>query len=548
VVAYRAGMPIFVPQFLADVQRVAAILGSSAHVLNACADRYHFTVGFAASLISGKVSLLPSTHTPEVVRQLSAFAPDVVCLTDEADCTLALARVFYPDDAALTPPVSVRSPAALVVPQVDESQLVAYVFTSGSTGTPLPYRKRWGRLVACVREEAQCFGLPQRPPCAIVATVPPQHMYGFESSVLIALCNGHALCAERPFYPADIAAGLERVPGPRILVSTPVHLRALLSSGVVLPRTDLIVSSTAPLAQQLALETEQRNDSELLEIYGSTETGQIAVRRPTAGPEWRLWPGVRLRPEGETTWAEGGHIEQPTRMCDVLEVTAEGRFLLHGRLTDLVNIAGKRSSLGYLNHHLNSVPGVEDGAFFQLEDSRVSHTGVARLAACVVAPTLDAQRLLEALRERIDAVFLPRPLLFVAKLPRNSTGKLPQETLRALAARPRTGALTSLTIPPEHPSLAGHFPGIPVLPAVVLLDEIVRMVETDGSLTSGSWRIGAAKFVKPVRPGETLTLGAEPLPNGSIRFNILRAGQPVAHGVLIPSALQQRPDDGRQAG
>jgi acyl-coenzyme A synthetase/AMP-(fatty) acid ligase len=51
----------------------------------------------------------------------------------------------------------------------------------------------------------------------------------------------------------------------------------------------------------------------------------------------------------------------------------------------------------------------------------------------VVAPTLDAARLLQALRERIDPVFLPRPLLFVTRLPRNGTGKLPQEALRALA-------------------------------------------------------------------------------------------------------------------
>ena len=548
MIAYRAGTPILVPQFLADVQRVTAILGSSRHVLNACADRYHFAVGFAASLTSGKVSLLPSTHTPDVVRQLAAFAPDVVCLTDEPDCALALPRVRYPQEAAARSPETVPRSATPQVPQIDASQLAAYVFTSGSTGTPLPHRKSWGPLVACVREEAKRFGLARGAPCAIVATVPPQHMYGFESSVLVTLCNGYALCAERPFYPADIAAVLERVPRPRVLVSTPVHLRALLGSGIVLPQTDLIVSSTAPLAEQLAVETEQRFHTELLEIYGSTETGQIAARRPTQSPEWRLWPGVTLALEGDTTWAQGGHIEQPTRMCDVLESTGEGRFLLHGRLTDLVNVAGKRSSLAYLNHHLNSIPGVEDGAFFHLEDSRTSHTGVERLAACVVAPTLDAQRVLEALRERIDAVFLPRPLLFVARLPRNGTGKLPHEALRALVAGPRNAdALTSLTIPAEHPALDGHFPGVPVLPGVLLLDEIVRRVESDGGIDGGRWRIGTAKFVKPVRPGETLTLGHELLPNGSIRFNILRGGQPVAHGVLVPLATQQQPDHGRQA-
>jgi acyl-coenzyme A synthetase/AMP-(fatty) acid ligase len=285
-----------------------------------------------------------------------------------------------------------------------------------------------------VREAARRLQIAGGTSCAIVATVPPQHMYGLESSVLMALGEGHALCAERPFYPADIAAVLACVPCPRILVSTPIHLRALLESGITVPGTDLIVCSTAPLAAQLAVDIERRCATRLLEIYGSTETGQIALRRPTEGPEWRLWPGVTLSVQGEETWAQGGHIEQPTRMWDVLELTGEGRFLLHGRVADLVNIAGKRSSLAYLNHQLNSIPGVVDGAFFHVDDPRAAASGVSRVAACVVAPQLAAAQVVEELRRRIDPVFLPRPLVFVAQLPRNSTGKLPQEALRSLAA------------------------------------------------------------------------------------------------------------------
>jgi acyl-coenzyme A synthetase/AMP-(fatty) acid ligase len=428
VVAYRGGAAITAAEFLADVSQVAHALGDGAHVLNACADRYHFTVGFAACLVSGKLSLLPSTHTPEVIRQLRVLAPDVVCLSDEAHCDIQLPQVRFP------PTVS-RAPGPFAVPALASAQVAACVFTSGSTGTPLPYRKSWGRLLACVREEAPRLGLPAQPPCAIVATVPPQHMYGFETSVLMALACGHALCAERPFYPADIVASLAAVRRPRVLVSTPIHLRALVESGLALPPTDLVVCSTAPLAQQLAAEVERRFDTRLLEIYGSTETGQIAARRPTAGPEWRLWPGVTLTPRDGETWAQGGHIEQPTRMCDVLEMTGAESFLLHGRVADLVNIAGKRSSLAYLNHQLNSIAGVLDGAFFHTADERAPRTAVARVAACVVAPQLSAAQLLQELRQRIDPVFLPRPLLFVARLPRNSTGKLPQEALRSLAAQ-----------------------------------------------------------------------------------------------------------------
>jgi acyl-coenzyme A synthetase/AMP-(fatty) acid ligase len=418
--------------------RVAAALPAGRHVLNACSDRYRFTVAFAASLVANKVSLLPSTHTPEVIRQLTEFAPDVFCLTDDSRCQIDLPRVRFPEARTAAGEGSDSGAAGEeTVPwpplQIEPERLAAYVFTSGSTGTPLPYKKTWGRLVNCVRFEAERLGLLDGQSHAIVGTVPPQHMYGFESTVLLALQSGNAFSAGRPFYPADVCSELAAVPQPRMLVSTPVHLRTLLAAGVHLPSADLVLSATAPLSQNLAREVEQRFETRLLEIYGSTETGQIASRRTAQTVEWQLFSGVRLVNDAEQTWAEGGHVEQPTPMCDVLEVTARDRFLLHGRLSDLVNIAGKRSSLSYLNHQLNAIPGVVDGAFFVREEDESSSTGVTRVAALVVAPSLDAAAVNEQLRKRIDPVFLPRPLLFVDSLPRNDTGKLPHEALLSLA-------------------------------------------------------------------------------------------------------------------
>jgi acyl-coenzyme A synthetase/AMP-(fatty) acid ligase len=106
--------------------------------------------------------------------------------------------------------------------------------------------------------------------------------------------------------------------------------------------------------------------------------------------------------------------------------------LLHGRTADLVNVAGKRSSFAYLNTQLNAIPGVVDGAFF-LREGLTGSTGVVRLGAMVVAPGLSVAALTEHLRQRIDPVFLPRPLLLVEQLPRNATGKLPQQALQGFA-------------------------------------------------------------------------------------------------------------------
>src|SRR5262249_53516150 len=147
--------------------------------------------------------------------------------------------------------------------------------------------------------------------------------------------------------------------------------------------------------------------------------------------EWTLFRGVHLTQMDGVTWASGGHVEKPVPMNDVIVAIDDTHFLLHGRTADLVNIAGKRNSLAYLNLQLTAIPGVDDGAFFMPDEQDAD--GVTRLTAFVVAPTLSPAVVLSALRERIDAVFLPRPLLFVEALPRNATGKLPREALKELA-------------------------------------------------------------------------------------------------------------------
>lgn len=430
VVAYQRGNAIHARQFLADIAHLRAVLPATRHVLLACQDRYHFTVGFAAGLLSGRVSLLPSTQTPEVIRKLRQYAPDAICLTDDPACEIDLPRVRFPSGPGPGP-----DSVAWSVPRVPADQLAACVFTSGSTGVPVPHAKTWGLLVRCVRVEAERMGLAHGGGRSIVATVPPQHMYGLESSVLVALHSGSAFCAERPFFPADIATALAALPAPRVLVSTPVHLRTLLAVDVVLPPVELILSATAPLSKKLAVELEARYGTSLLEIYGSTETGQIASRRTTATDEWRLWPEVRLTTRDGQAWIDGGHVEAPTPMGDMLEKMGDDRFLLYGRTADLVNVAGKRSSLAFLDHQLMSIPGVLDGAFFLPEDGESSGTGIARLGALVVAPTLDAAAITRQLRERIDPAFLPRPVLMIPEIRRNATGKLPRHVLEALVNR-----------------------------------------------------------------------------------------------------------------
>lgn len=423
IAAWRNDDAVTAHRFLADVQQLARKLPEGDHVLNLCGDRYHFAAGLAAAIVSRKISLLPPTHSPEVLRQIRRFAPDVFCLTDDHSPGVEMREVAFP---ALDDFDGIELPA----PLIDEKQRVAVVFTSGTTGKPQPHAKSWGCLVGSVQAEAARLQLRDDMNYAIVGTVPPQHMYGLETTLLLAWQSGNAFTNLQPLYPADVCAALERVPMPRILVTSPLHLRTLLNAGVALPEISYVVSATAPLSQPLAQEVERRFDAPLWEIYGSTETGQIASRRSTQTQKWRLFPGLELNIESRSAYVRGDNIETDFALNDVLEPLEQQEFLLHGRAADLVNIAGKRHSLANLNHQLLSIPGVLDGAFYMpdpTEDDRV-----VRLAACVVAPDLLPADVRAALRERIDPVFLPRPLLFIDTLPRNATGKLPRTALQAL--------------------------------------------------------------------------------------------------------------------
>ena len=94
---------------------------------------------------------------------------------------------------------------------------------------------------------------------------------------------------------------------------------------------------------------------------------------------------------------------------------------------------------------------------------------------------------------------------------------------------------TALSIAATHPAFAGHFPGTPVLPGVVLLDETIRAIELAGGGEPKCWQVTSVKFLKPVGPGQALILEQERLAGGSVRFMISSAGQAVATGALAPT-------------
>jgi acyl-coenzyme A synthetase/AMP-(fatty) acid ligase len=414
--------------FLSTVENIADELPAAAHLFNLCQDRYHFAVTLAAASLRGQVCVLTSDLSPEGLRSLAERFDSVCTVADDPVVAGPLRRhvIELPEVAA--------SRTSISPPMLAADRIAAVVFTSGSTAQPVSYEKTWGALVERSIAGAKRFRMSQDCPASVVGMVPPRHMYGFETTLLLPL---HAACSswsQPVFYPSDVVTALAAVPAPRVLVTTPLQLRALLQAGVSLPAIDAIISATAPLDPALAASAEHRWATRVCEVFGATEVGSVASRRTVAEDIWTTYDGVTLEcPPGEPVRVHAPATSAGS-LDDVIEVLGPNRFRLLGRSHDLVKLGGRRASLTGLNRILAAIPGVTDGVFVVPHD--LDQRPTARLRAFVIAPDRSAEDILAALRDRIDPIFLPRRVVRVEALPRNEVGKLPYQALKVLQTPP----------------------------------------------------------------------------------------------------------------
>ncbi len=427
--AWCNGRGVRVREFLGDVTRAAALLPASGSAINLCENRYFFSVGFCAAASRGHATLLPSSRAAQAIADVRSAYPGTYLIGDRHTCATDSDMIRLAERDSDPQPI----PPSGVAIEIGQAQVVAIGFTSGSTGLPKPNPKTWQdfRLGSGLNIEVltRALELTDGQTANVLATVPAQHMYGMELSILLPLFGPFSVHSGRPFFPADIAAALASLPAPRILVTTPVHLQTLLRESLPLPPIAAIVSATAPLSAELAQAAESTYQTALIEMFGSTETCVIAHRRTATETDWQPHATVKLNPQPDGTLVSVGHLGEPVQLQDIIELLPCGRFRLCGRNADLLEIAGKRASLAELTRRLHALDGVEDAVVFQLEPSPGSQVG--RIAALAVAPGCSDRELLAKLRLAIDPLFLPRPLRLVTQLPRNETGKLPRAALLA---------------------------------------------------------------------------------------------------------------------
>ena len=540
IVTWWAGQPVSAQAFCAAATRLAARLPAARHAVNLCEQGPCFLLASAGAWCAGQAMLLPPDRLAATLVRIRDEYPDAYCMGDTPGamtmahrCGMRVVEIRTDEGAGGEhwPP-----------PMIPSAQVVAILFTSGSTGASRPHAKTWGELVDGVSTFVRSFG-PIAANAAMLGTVAPQHMFGLETTIMLPLQSGTPLLPQRPTLPGDLHVALsaaQKLGRESIwLITTPLQLRAFHAAGKP-GRLARVITSTMPLAPELARVVERDWQVPVEEIYGCTEGGMLAHRRTGATESFSAGGGIRMVEDAHGGWmARDGHLPAPIPLGDRLELEAADadsevqHFRLLGRDNDLVKIAGKRASLSGLTAKVLAIPGVLDAVVF------LPAPDAHRVCAAVVAPGLADADLNTALAAAIDAAFLPRPVLRVEALPRTIAMKIAMVALRDLAARarrevavdavPRMPWVFTATrnLPAEHPALAGHFPGHPIVPGVVLLQWVEALLAEHRLVLR---EIAAVKFHAPLSPDDSVDIRIDVGIDHRLRFGITRDGVVVAEG------------------
>ena len=408
--------------FLGHVTRLAALLPERSCVINFCENRYLFTVGFCAAILKRQTTLLPQNRAEATQRNLVDYNGGAYILHDGiAGIADGIADFNINNHYLLGEPCD-------SIPSVEADFLAAIAFTSGSTGQPKANLKPWRTFVESSLINAKLMLDNEVHTYSALATVPAQHMWGLETSVLLALFGNLCISDSKLLFPQDIRSALSKLESPRLLISTPVHLRALVLSGLEMPPVARILCATAPLSADLASSVEELFQGTLVEIFGCSEVGSMACRRTAKDDIWQLSDDLHFTalPNDAGHEVNAEHLPGSQILGDKIEWIGSRKFRLLGRGDDMIEIAGKRGSIQEMNKILMSAPGVRDGVVFLLD---ASGEKVNRPVALVVADDVSKESLTAHFTKYLDPVFLPRPLHFVASLPREENGKLVRSKL-----------------------------------------------------------------------------------------------------------------------
>lgn len=478
-------------------------------------DAAELAIALLAAWRAGIAVQLPADAQPQTRQRISM----------QCDLWLdSLGGLLSPDSAALPPA------------PLDLDQCRLTLCTSGSSGAAKLIDKSLRQLANEVTALEQLWG-EQLGQATILGSVATQHIYGLLFRVLWPLCAGRVFLRRAQPFPEDLQRESLASGSNFAWVASPALLKRMGDNldWTALRQVRQVFSSGGALPAATAAELHGLLGQWPTEIYGSSETGGIAWRQ--GGELWTPFAGVELGQDDSgalnlsSPYLPAGHIEQT---ADAVELQADGRFILRGRLDRIIKLEEKRIALPMLEQALSSHEWLSDARLGVVQQGRAYLGALVALSPAGLHALRNQGRktvtatLRRHLASHCEAIALPRRWRLLAQLPYTNQGKLAQATVEALLAAPRPTQVEPLSaveqdgewqlelvVPLDLAHFSGHFPQTPVLPGVVQIDwaqQLARQLIKD--LPPRFCGMEVLKFQQLVRPGDQLQL--------SLRFDAAR--------------------------
>lgn len=322
--------------------------------------------------------------------------------------------------------------------------------TSGTTAAPRGILFQSAQLVADCVQICETMGITDAD--VNFGVIPVSHSYGLSNLITPLLVRGVSLVLSRDRMPRAVLDDLART-GATVFAGMPVFYQAFTGMKAIpdLPRLRLCISAGAPLSLAVARQFRARSGLAIHSFYGSSECGGICYDREArleeAGFVGGAMAGVSIRsldPTSESSQIEvlsqaagDGYFPtaDPEKLRagrfvpdDLLIQTAEG-YRIAGRVSDVINVAGKKVSSAEVEATLLACEGVREAVVF----GRGSALRNEEVAACLVADVgVTETALLEFCRRNLSGWQVPKRIFFLAEMPVNERGKISR---RALAQR-----------------------------------------------------------------------------------------------------------------
>lgn len=370
-----------------------------------------------ASITKNRKILLPYSMNERVLSEVSALMPICGLILDkpiEAAGNIPSLQLDLDEGSS-------GAPTELI----DFEEDFLFLFTGGSTGNPVLWSKTLGNIFNEVLLLTRMFEIS--PDDIILSTVPPLHIYGLLFTVLLPLVSGAQVVNEASYFPQEVFSAIEKT-GATVLVGTPAHYRVLRTESFPNHSLRLAFSSGGALESEDAIRFHKMSGIGITEVYGSTETGGIAMRCIATGQKrWRSFPGIECKEISERLYVRSSfaskemHRDQEgyCRTGDRVQIDSDGGFVLKGRADGIVKVGGKRVDMAEIEEKMQRIEGVNDVHVFSMKNRGARENQILVL----VAGAVEEGTLKEEMADMFEPYALPKRIKVTDQIPTTPSGK-----------------------------------------------------------------------------------------------------------------------------